>query len=805
MKQTKWILSITLLCFFCSNVVAQNYSKVIDKQLNDLTVQDKLVSQDANWIISSNHTSAISGVEHVYYSQKFNGLEIYGTASGVHYLPNGQVISKNNSFIKNVAQKVSGSASPGLTPEQAIRSAATQLGYKIVKPITVLENIKGNKKEFVLSDGGISSLPIPAKLMYAVTEDNSVVLAWDISIKNIEPESGEWWSLKVDAATGTIINKVNWILNCSTGHDHDHNEDVKTPNFNDNLYDIPNYKETVAIKPAACTTCYEVFELPLESPYYGDRTIVTSPANPTASPFGWHDTNGAPGAEFTVTKGNNVNAFDYITNFQPDGGADLDFSGYPFSQTYTNANQYESASITNLFYLNNVYHDIMHFYGFDAAAGNFQENNYGSGGNGSDSVNAQAQMGLVCNAFFGTPADGGNPTMQMYVCGDKDGDFDALVVFHEYSHGTSTRLTGGALNVNVLLNNEQMGEGWGDFYGALFTIKAGDTGATKRGVGTYLFGQGIDGDGIRAFPYSTDMTINPQTYNSIKNTIGPHAVGAVWAGMLWEVAWGLIDVHGYNDNPYEFTGDIAQDKGNTMAVAIITEGLKLQPGSPGFVDGRDAILAADQAIYGGANECIIWEAFAKRGLGYSASQGSSNNRNDGTEAFDLPAPDITCPADIIVEVNQGEQYALLDYTADATVTNRCTTSIGVTQNPIAGTLVDVGDTIITLTTTDDQGNENSCTFIVTVDELLGVDTNDFYNSIALYPNPTTGEITLANKTAIQLKNAIITDINGRTIKTINLDKAGVETNFSLNNLAAGMYFIKINTENTSIVKRIVKL
>jgi extracellular elastinolytic metalloproteinase len=55
------------------------------------------------------------------------------------------------------------------------------------------------------------------------------------------------------------------------------------------------------------------------------------------------------------------------------------------------------------------------------------------------------------------------------------------------------------------------------------------------------------------------------------------------------------------------------------------------------VDGRDAILAADAANYEGDNSCDIWEAFAARGLGEAANQGSSNNRNDGVEDFTLPA------------------------------------------------------------------------------------------------------------------------------------------------------------------------
>jgi hypothetical protein len=67
------------------------------------------------------------------------------------------------------------------------------------------------------------------------------------------------------------------------------------------------------------------------------------------------------------------------------------------------------------------------------------------------------------------------------------------------------------------------------------------------------------------------------------------------------------------------------------------DGMKFQACRPGFVDGRNAILQADVALTGGANACEIWRGFAKRGLGFSASQGLSTSRLDGVEAFDLPA------------------------------------------------------------------------------------------------------------------------------------------------------------------------
>ncbi len=69
--------------------------------------------------------------------------------------------------------------------------------------------------------------------------------------------------------------------------------------------------------------------------------------------------------------------------------------------------------------------------------------------------------------------------------------------------------------------------------------------------------------------------------------------------------------------------------GNNLAMQLVLDGLKLQPCNPTFLDARDAILAADIANNNGVNQCLIWETFARRGLGFSAQVG-------GTEAFDIP-------------------------------------------------------------------------------------------------------------------------------------------------------------------------
>jgi hypothetical protein len=159
-------------------------------------------------------------------------------------------------------------------------------------------------------------------------------------------------------------------------------------------------------------------------------------------------------------------------------------------------------------------------------------------------------------------------------------------------------------------------------------------------MGTYALWQddpARQGAGIRPRPYSRNMDIQPFTYDSIKtgawfggSLAVPHHIGHGWASILWDMTWDLIDKHGFSENIYEGW----QAGGNNLAYQLVIDGLKLQGCFPGFVTGRDAILAADVALTGGENQCTMWASFARRGLGFSAEQGAFNDRNDNNEAFD---------------------------------------------------------------------------------------------------------------------------------------------------------------------------
>ncbi|MCF8426032.1 MAG: M36 family metallopeptidase [Bacteroidia bacterium] len=228
-----------------------------------------------------------------------------------------------------------------------------------------------------------------------------------------------------------------------------------------------------------------------------------------------------------------------------------------------------------------------------------------------------------------------------------DSDLDNGVIAHEYGHGISTRLTGGPANSSCLGNQEQAGEGWSDFFALALTTRTWETSTgAARGIGTWVIDEDSTGLGIRDYRYSRNMTINPMTYNRIKTLSVPHGVGSVFCTMLYDIYWDMIDLYGFDPDWYNGNG------GNNKTMQLVIDGLKLQKCNPGFVDMRNAIILADSINNNGIHKDLLWKAFARRGLGFYANQGSSTSRTDGTESFALP------PVTGLNQVNQDFQYRM---------------------------------------------------------------------------------------------------------------------------------------------------
>jgi extracellular elastinolytic metalloproteinase len=226
-----------------------------------------------------------------------------------------------------------------------------------------------------------------------------------------------------------------------------------------------------------------------------------------------------------------------------------------------------------------MYHDLLYDLGFTEVAGNFETNNNDKGGKGNDAVilNAQDAAGTD-NADFATPVDGQQPRMRMFIWDystpERDCAFDAGVIIHEYTHGLSNRLTGGPANVACLnvLEAGGMGEGWGDFMAIAIHVKTTDTRTTDYPLGDWIYNNPA---GIRDYLYSTSLSTNPLTYASTNSLNEVHAIGTLWATILYEVLWNLADVYGLTATRKPvFNGKTPTD-GRFLAMKLVVDGLAL--------------------------------------------------------------------------------------------------------------------------------------------------------------------------------------------------------------------------------------
>lgn len=778
--------------------------------------------------VSDDYTSG--GLRHIYVAQYYEGVPVFNALAILHYRGNQLLHSTTGRLVAGLADAAPVSA-PGLRAQQAVRQAMAEVTATFDTPVAV--GMDG--ATYLFRASSVSPEAIRARLVYFPQGQGELRLAWDVMVDQQGTHS-DYWSIMVDAESGEILEKYNHVLKCNFGsRPHKHN-------YGNACADMAPKRVFEEVLSAGVTdgARYNVFPFGVESPLHGERTIVVEPADSIASPFGWHDTDGEAGPEFTITRGNNVYAYpdrDDVENSpdpgeEADGGAALNFDFF-----YADEQQPDSileAALTQVFYTSNRVHDWLHYAGFDEASGNFQQTNYTGDGAGRDAIRAEAQDGSgTNNANFATPADGSAPRMQMFlwenaaasamavttpagiagpyntgtanfgaligneptvgdvvladpllacepvatnvsgkialirrgtcefgskilaaqnagaigaiICNDAaegqarggiinmapgedggsvvipsvflslegcaplfaavqagdsvsitfqattpppvDGDFDSGIVAHEIGHGVSTRLVGGPSNSDCLRNDEQMGEGWSDFFTLASTPQTlTDTpdGTEGRGIGNFATNRGVDGIGIRRKQYSTDMAVNNFTYDNIISSGVPHPLGEIWATTLWDLYWAMVEEYGFDEDLITGTG------GNNLAVQLVVEGFKFTDCGPGLLDGRDGILAADEFINGGANQCLIWEVFARRGMGFSAEGGSPNDRTDGREAFDV-SPFCVGGIQAVKEVNKPIVIAGEEITYTIRVTNYDTLTaknVIVTEEIPAGLTID---------------------------------------------------------------------------------------------------------------------
>ncbi len=646
------LLVLAVFGFFNSQAQKDDERKIAMGLIQTHAKQLGLTDNDIReTVISSTYLRPADGIRMVYCQQSYLGIPVFNKMQVLAFR-NNQLVSVSGGRVAHLEQIIDPSLTrPLINPSDAVRTAMTEAKVAVMNIPSPLQRADG-KLDF--GKMGVALYDVVAEQVWLPLDDKQVRLTWQVEIA--PADSRDHWLIRVDAATNRVLDKNNYTVF--------ENFDQLARSAETALAESGNQQALQGHSSAGNgadqdesplvvnNASYKVIPFPAESPIHtgGTQTLVNNPWTLTggnATSLGWH-------FDGTIyhdsTRGNNVWAQEDRDNNNTTNGKaalsttaqpnlSLDYT-YDFAQAPTvTANQ--QMAITNLFYWNNLVHDITYLYGFDEPSGNFQNSNQGRGGAGNDYVKADAQdAGGTNNANFSTPNDGSQPRMQMYlwttVTPNRDGDLDNGIIIHEYTHGISNRLTGGPSNSSCLGNAEQGGEGWSDYFALMYTTdwttaQVTDGFNKPRGIGTYALNQATSGLGIRTYKYCTNMSVNPWTYAMMATNTGGavHTIGEIWCTALWEMTWEIIAQDGINPNIFNPSGT----GGNTAALKLVVEGMRLQPCSPGFIDARNAILKADTIFYGGKYSCAIWNAFAKRGMGVFASQGSSTSYTDQVANF----------------------------------------------------------------------------------------------------------------------------------------------------------------------------
>ncbi|KAI1102688.1 elastinolytic metallo proteinase Mep [Jackrogersella minutella] len=581
-----------------SNKAATSANKAVhllkrETYVDTATELVKSIAPSATFRLVNDHYVGKNGIAHVNFKQTAHGLDIDNADFNVNIGSDGGVFSYGNSFFTGAIPEESPLKKRAFSePTQALSGATKVLELPVTGEASA-EAAEGTEIYTLKGTSGAMKDP-EARLVYFVKPDGSLALTWRVETDILD----------------------NWLLT------------YVDANTNEEVHGVVDY---------VAEATYLVFPWGTNDPDEGERVVVTDPWDLDTSEFTWLSDGTT---NYTTTRGNNGIAqtnpdggSDYLNNYRPDSSS-LAFE-YQWDKTMDPPSDYEDASVAQLFYTANIYHDLLYDLGFTEEAGNFEANNDGAGGQGNDFVILNSQDGSgTNNANFATPPDGQNGRMRMYLWTEsfppRDCAFEAGVIIHEYSHGLSTRLTGGPANSNCLnaLESGGMGEGWSDLFATAVRLKAADTRETDYSLGAWVYN---DPAGIRKYLYSTNITVNPYQYTTLNTYNEVHDIGEVWATILYEVMWNLIDKHGKNDGPKpEFDANGVPTDGKYLTLKLLIDAMAIQPCNPNFVQGRDAIIDADQALTGGQNVCELWTAFAKRGLGEGAAYSSTSRTGSNT-------------------------------------------------------------------------------------------------------------------------------------------------------------------------------
>jgi hypothetical protein len=600
-------------------------------------------------LVQTRDTVDAAGLRQVSLAQKVDGIPVFRGGVKVNIAPDGQVI---NVVGAPVSAATPGQTTPGLSATAALGVALADGGGSLAPPRASTD--AGPERETAFSSGRSDS----ASLVYFDT-GRALRLAWHVYA---QVDSQHIYEDVVDASSGDLLFRENGVKFAGRGLRWSY---------------LPSYTASFPYNGGGLNSS---FVQPGSDDFVGlgwltNGATTLSGTNAHVYADTPDDNTADPGDEI-APGGTGLGAGDWGYTLASTGGSNCSVAT---PCTWNSASAYSwttnlAQNATQVFYYVNLFHDHLAAapIGFTAADGSFD---------GGDALLAEVDDGAARssgkpdgnhknNANMWTPPDGQSPAMQMYLFTggapivDSNAGDDASIVFHEYTHGLTNRLVTNANGEGALSGAQPgaMGEAWSDWYALDFIVKActeatprptdcwdADLGPNATGSANLWIGRGIaggpnrvartqpidclvnDGGGVSPIagehngpvcPGGTNGRVGGYTYADFGDVVGGpevHADGEIWAETLWQIRQAI------GPQNYQITEN------------IVTRGLELTPPEPTFLDARNAILEADQVLYGGAHVATLWTVFAQRGMGYAAYTGGPNDTQPQAD-FNVPPP-----------------------------------------------------------------------------------------------------------------------------------------------------------------------
>lgn len=567
--------------------------------------------QAENVRITASVTNEDTGVSYVYARQTVDRVDMLDGVANINIDKHGRVISSSQTFapvdqvreaMRSGHDRLMARSSQYDSLKRALKTLSKCVQSEVNDEeldsvhISEVESDKTPTPKFIIRGiptGTAVDGMATAQQSTMRRSDGSLAHVWDFMIEQADHS----WNARINIATGDVESLVDrrWRSGNYAPRHRVAADEV----------DDPKSTDSSSSNKLQRRLSYVAIPITWQDPRDGFEFIVNPES--ASSPYGWVTTN--------TTAGNNAIAFKG-TQAGVASETSPGVFAYNFYRTDDpSVSQNVGTAIVNAFYVVNSIHDISYIYGFTEATFNFQDENFGRGGQGNDRITISIQDSTYTNyADFATPPDGQSGRLRLFIYNltnpDRDGALENDIIAHECAIGIASRLTGGGTAACLRSKiSRGLALGWGDAF-AEWLEQTGTV--ADFTLGSYVSGKP---QGIRSYPYSRSPAVNPLTYQDGIPSADVHLIGEVWANMLHNVLAALTDYYGWSD---AFLVDSTGPSGNVVYMHLFMDGLSIQPCEPTFITARDAFIQAELNRYGGSHYCVIWRVFASKGLGYGA-------------------------------------------------------------------------------------------------------------------------------------------------------------------------------------------